>query len=69
MTNDKIKEEFEKFVREANQLEGPYLRACNDVDPEYTYQDPVTELLWWKWKSMKVSEFAAGYYKAITKGV
>lgn len=46
MTITPSKETFEQIVRLTHNLDGPWLRDYNDVDPKHTYQDPATEQAW-----------------------
>lgn len=52
MTKDKCKEEFEVFLRKlwAKKAE-PFLRECNDPEPDRDYQDYDADFAWVVWQA------------------
>lgn len=45
------REAFEHFCREVRKLSGPYLRDCNDPEPDREYQDFDTQYLYSLWNT------------------
>jgi hypothetical protein len=58
MKNDKTREAFEAFARRhMNYHMGEcFLRDCNDVEPQFTYQNPHTEAAWLDWQALIVCQ-------------
>lgn len=47
-----MKSDFEAWLRQQwPKRNDPYLRDCNDIEPQYTYQDQDTELAWTAWSA------------------
>lgn len=44
--SEDVREAFERVVRLTHGLEGPWLRECNDVDPQRTYEKFETQEAW-----------------------
>lgn len=64
-SNEKMRREFEQFCKDVHQLHGPFLRDCNDPEPEREYQLFETQNLWERWQAAHTS--AAEKYEARIK--
>jgi hypothetical protein len=64
-SNEQMRREFEEFCKNVHRLHGPFLRDCNDPEPEREYQLFETQNLWERWQAAHTS--AAEKYKGVVE--